>query len=60
MSRDIVEEDASIQGFSYGGGVSSTRLLATVGLDVTSALTVYAQGGAADMTMKSLTVSKPL
>jgi len=49
LSRDVVEEDASITGFTYGGTASSTRMLATVGLEVNSALTFYAQGGAAGL-----------
>jgi hypothetical protein len=51
VSRDVVEEDASLAGFSFGGTASSTRMLATVGLDVAGGLTLYAQGGAADLTI---------
>jgi opacity protein-like surface antigen len=51
VSRDVVEEDASIAGFMYEGTASSTRMLATVGLDVAGGLTLYAQGGAADLTI---------
>jgi len=49
MSRDVVEEGSSIEGFTVGGRATSTRLIATVGLNVNGVLTVYAQGGAADL-----------
>ena len=51
VSRDVVEEDASIAGFSFGGTATSTRMLATVGLDVAAGFTLYAMGGAADLTI---------
>jgi len=51
LSRDVVEEDSSIEGFTFGAEASSTRVLATVGVEVTSALTVYAQAGAASLTI---------
>jgi opacity protein-like surface antigen len=49
MSRDVVEENDSIVGYQFGGTASSTRVLATVGLDFNNVVTVYAQGGAADL-----------
>ena len=49
FSRDIVEEDAAITGFAYGGRASSTRAIATAGFKFNEFLTVYALGGAADL-----------
>jgi len=49
VSRDVVEEDASIAGFSYGGRADSTRALATVGVDLNSVVALYAQVGGADL-----------
>jgi opacity protein-like surface antigen len=49
MSRDVVEEDSSVEGFTVGGRATSTRLIASVGLNVNGVLTVYAQGGVADL-----------
>lgn len=49
ISRDIVEEDVAIEGFSFGGEATSTRMLATVGLDLSGFLSIYAQGGAANL-----------
>jgi opacity protein-like surface antigen len=49
FSRDIVEEDASIAGFTAEGSAVSTRLLATAGLELTPYLAVYVQGGGADL-----------
>jgi hypothetical protein len=52
ISRDVVEEDPSIEGFTIGGRAASTRLIATVGFEVNGILTVYAQGGAADLSIE--------
>jgi hypothetical protein len=49
VSRDVVEEDSSVEGFTVGGRATSTRLMASVGLNVNGVLTVYAQGGATDL-----------
>jgi hypothetical protein len=49
VSRDVVEEDASIAGFSYEGRADSTRALATVGVDLNSVVAFYAQVGGADL-----------
>ena len=49
VSRDVVEENDSIVGYQFDGTASSTRVLATVGLDFNNIVTVYAQGGAADL-----------
>lgn len=51
VSRDVVEEDASIEGYSFEGRALSTRMLATVGLDFSGLVTLYAQGGGADLTI---------
>jgi hypothetical protein len=49
VSRDVVEEDASIAGFSYDGRADSTRALATVGVDINSIVALYGQVGGADL-----------
>lgn len=49
VARDVVEEDASIEGFKADGRAQSTRVLATVGVAINDFLTVYVQGGGADL-----------
>ena len=51
VSRSVVEEDSSIQGFAFGGTADSTRVLASVGVSFNNTLTVYALGGAADLSI---------
>lgn len=51
VERNVVEEDASIVGFSVDGTATSTRMLATVGVDLGAGVTLYAQGGAADLSI---------
>jgi len=48
LSRDVVEQDPSIEGFKVGGSADSIRLIATAGSNLSSALTVQVQGWAAD------------
>ena len=51
VSRDIVEEDASIQGFTFGGTAESTRVLARVGFNFNDFVSMYALGGGADLSI---------
>jgi hypothetical protein len=51
VSREVVEEDAAIQGFSFSGTAESTRVLATAGVTFGDVLTVYAQGGGATLSI---------
>jgi hypothetical protein len=49
LSRDVVEEGVGLDGFTFSGSAQSTRLLATLGVGVGDFVTLYAQGGAADL-----------
>jgi hypothetical protein len=48
LSRDVVEQEPAIEGFTVGGSADSIRLIATAGSSLSSALTVHIQGWAAD------------